>query len=54
MSDDLLTAPGNELFEYDTNFTKNITRLVGKEQAELLLVDLEMQDEYSKFPDKLK
>ena len=54
MSEDLYGAPGEETFEYDTNFVQNITRLVGKEKAELLLVDLEIQDEYSKFPEELK
>ena len=43
-----------ELFEYDKDFAKNLGRVVGKETAEILLVDLEMKDEYSRFPDKMK
>tara|TARA_B100001142_G_scaffold330275_1_gene397535 strand:- start:10269 stop:14726 length:4458 start_codon:yes stop_codon:yes gene_type:complete len=54
MAEDFYSAPGEELFEYDTDFAKNLGRVVGKEKAEILLVDLEMKDEYSKFPDEMK
>ena len=54
MSEDLYGAPGYEVFEYDTMFAENLARVVGREQAEVLLVDLEMEDNYSKFPDKMR
>jgi hypothetical protein len=54
MAEDLYSAPGEELFEYDEKFAKNLLRVVGKERGEMLLVDLEMKDEYSKFPDEMK
>ena len=54
MAEDFYGAPGEDLFEYDNNFMKNLGRVVGKERAESLLLDLEMTDEYSKFPDEMK
>ena len=54
MAEDLYSAPGEELFEYDEKFAKNLGRVVGRERGEILLVDLEMTDEYSKFPDEMK
>ena len=54
MAEDFYGAPGEDLFEYDDDFAKNLGRVVGKERAELLLLDLEMSDEYSKFPDEMK
>ena len=50
MAEDLYSAPGDELFEYDRSFSDNLGRLVGKEKRDIYLVDLEMTDEYSKFP----
>ena len=52
MAEDLFFA-GDEIFEYDENFSKNLGRVLGKERAEPLLVDLEMEDDYSKFPDEM-
>ena len=54
MAEDLYSAPGEELFEYDEKFAKNLSRVVGQERGETLLVDLEMTDEYSKFPEEMK
>jgi hypothetical protein len=54
MAEDLYDAPGEDLFEYDKKFVKNLGRVVGRERAEILHVDLEMTDEYSKFPDEMK
>ena len=53
MAEDLYSAPGEELFQYDEKFAKNLSRVVGKDKGETLLVDLEMTDEYSKFPDEM-
>ena len=54
MSEDLYSAPGEELFEYDNSFAKNLGRVVGKDRSEIMLVDLEMKDEFSEFPDEMK
>ena len=54
MAEDLFSAPGEELFEYDEKFAKNLSRVVGQERGEMLFLDLEMKDEYSKFPDEMK
>ena len=54
MAEDLFSAPGEELFEYDEEFAKNLSRVVGQERGEMLFLDLEMKDEYSKFPDEMK
>ena len=45
MSEDLL-LDRYELFEYDTSFAKNLSRVVGIEKAEVLLVDLEIEDNF--------
>ena len=42
------------MFEYDEKFAKNLSRVVGQERGEMLFLDLEMKDEYSKFPDEMK
>ena len=49
MAEDLYSAPGDEFFEYDNKFSKNLGRMVGQERRDLYIVDLEMTDEYSKF-----
>jgi hypothetical protein len=54
MADDFYSAQGYEIFEYDEKFAKNLSRVVGEEYGEILLVDLEMKDDYSKFPDEMK
>ena len=54
MAEDLYSAPGEELFEYDKKFSKNLARVVGGDRSEILLVDLEMKDEFTKFPDEMK
>ena len=54
MAEDFSTAVGEEFFEYDDNFSKNLARVVGEDRSEILLVDLEMKDDFSKFPDEMK
>ena len=54
MAEELYYSPGEELFEYDDKFARNLGRVVGKERGEMLLVDLIMKDDYSKFPDEMK
>ena len=54
MADDFYAAPGEDFFEYDNDFSKNLSRVVGSKKGESLLLDLEMKDEYSKFPDEMK
>ena len=54
MAEDLYGAPGDEFIEYDNSFTKNLSRIVGKEKGEELILDLELKDEYSRFPQELE
>ncbi len=54
MAQDLFYAPGEELFEYDNKFLNNLGRVVGQKRSEALLFELEMNDEYSKFPDEMR
>ncbi|MAW30674.1 MAG: hypothetical protein CMD15_02035 [Flavobacteriales bacterium] len=53
MYEDLITAPGDELFEYSDEFSKSLARIVGVGKYDDIILDLEMSDEYSKFPDEL-
>jgi len=54
MGQDLSDAPGDDMFEYDDKFSMNLKRVLGKEKGEVLLVDLEMKDDFSKFPNEMK
>ena len=54
MGQDLYDAPGDDMFEYDDKFSMNLKRVLGKEKGEVLLVDLEMKDDFSKFPNEMK
>ena len=53
MKEDLYGAPGDELFEYDKNFSNNLSRIVGEQRSEALMIELEMKDEFVKFPDEM-
>jgi hypothetical protein len=54
MGQDLYDAPGDDMFEYDEKFSMNLKRVLGKDKGEVLLVDLEMKDDFSKFPEEMK
>jgi len=53
MYEDLITAPGDELFEYSEKFSKSLARIVGVKNFNEIILDLEMSDEYSTFPKEL-
>ncbi|MEE2931024.1 MAG: hypothetical protein VX370_00675 [Bacteroidota bacterium] len=53
MSNNILEASGTEFFVYDSLYARNLSILVGQEKAENLLIDLELQDEFEKFPKSL-
>ena len=50
MASALYDSKDEELFEYDDNFSKNLSRVVGHKRAEMLLLDLQLTDEYPEFP----
>ena len=50
MGEDIYSAPGEEIYSYGDNYAKSLARIVGQESADVLMVDLEMQDEFVKFP----
>ena len=54
MGQDLYDAPGDDMFEYDEKFSMNLKRVLGNDRGEVLLVDLEMKDDFSKFPEEMK
>jgi hypothetical protein len=53
MSKDIYSAPGDGIFEYNSLFVNNLARLVGEEEADILLVDLETKDEFVDFPKEM-
>ena len=53
MADDIFSAPGDDIFEYTNLYKNNLLYLVGSEQKEELMIDLEMNDEYSKLPEEM-
>ena len=53
MADDIYSAPSDIMYDYNNNYLNNLSRLVGADRADNLLVDLEIKDEYSSVPDNL-
>ena len=53
MSEDLMTAPGDEFFEYDSEFNDNLSRIFGVDQSDLFITDLEEDDSFENFPEEL-
>ncbi len=53
MVKDVYSAPGDGVFEYDDLFAANLARTVGKEEADILMVDLEIKDEFVDFPQEM-
>ena len=53
MAKDIYSAPGDGLFEYDQAYANNLGRVVGNEKGDMLMLDLELKDEFIKFPDEL-
>ena len=50
MAQDIFSAPGEEIFEYDKDYENNLSKLVGREQKEDLMIDLEMNDAFEELP----
>ena len=50
MANDIFSAPGDEIFEYDQAYEANLSRLVGKDKKEDLMIDLEINDAFEKLP----
>jgi len=53
MSKDIYSAPGDGIYEYDEVYANNLGRIVGNEQGDVLMVDLELKDEFSNFPKEM-
>ncbi|MBC8265882.1 MAG: hypothetical protein H8E84_02855 [Flavobacteriales bacterium] len=54
MADDIFLSPGIGDYDFDSEFySKTLGRITGKEQAEVLLLDLEMRTEFDQFPEAL-
>ena len=53
MANDIFSAPGDEIFEYDINYENNLSRLLGKSAKEDLMIDLEINDAFEKLPKKM-
>ena len=53
MAKDIYSATGDGLFEYDQAYANNLGRVVGNKKGDMLMLDLELKDEFIKFPDEL-
>ena len=53
MFDDIYSAPGDGIYEYNDAYANNLGRIVGNEQKRVLMVDLELKDEFSNFPKEM-
>jgi len=50
MAQDIFSAPGEEIFEYNKNYENNLSRIVGNDIKDELMIDLEMHDAFKKLP----
>ena len=50
MAQDIFSAPGEEIFEYNKNYENNLSRIVGNNVKDELMIDLEMHDAFEKLP----
>jgi len=53
MAKDIYSAPGDGMFEYDHAYSNNLGRIVGKENRDMLMLDLELKDEFVDFPKEM-
>jgi len=53
MAKDIYSAPGDGMFEYDYAYSNNLGRIVGKEKGDMLMLDLELKDEFVDFPKEM-
>ena len=50
MAQDIFSAPGDEMFEYNQDYADNLSRIVGNDRKDELMIDLEMHDAFEKLP----
>jgi len=53
MAEDIYNSPGDGMFEYDHVYANNLGRIVGKEKGDMLMLDLELKDEFIDFPQEM-
>ena len=53
MYDDIYSSPGEEFYDYDAKYVSNLSRVVKGKNIDRLVVDLEMKDQFSKFPKEM-
>jgi len=53
MAKDIYSAPGDGMYEYDEAYANNLGRVVGKEKGGMLMLDLELKDEFVNFPKEM-
>ena len=53
MAQDIFSAPGDEIFEYNKNYENNLSRIVGNDVKDELMIDLEMHDAFEKLPNSM-
>ena len=53
MAQDIFSAPGEEIFEYNKNYENNLSRIVGDNIKDELMIDLEMHDAFEKLPNSM-
>ena len=53
MAKDIYSAPGDGLFEYDEAYANNLGRIVGDEKGDMLMLELELKDEFVDFPKEM-
>jgi len=53
MANDIYSAPGDGTFEYDHAYSNNLGRIVGKEKGDMLMLDLELKDDFGDFPKEM-
>jgi len=53
MYDDIYSSPGEEFYDYDAKYVSNLSRVVKGKNVDRLVVDLEMKDQFSKFPKEM-
>ena len=54
MANDIFSAPGDEIFEYDLDYENNLSKIVGNSSKEELMIDLEINDAFEKLPKQMK
>ena len=53
MAKDIYSAPGDGMFEYDEAYANNLGRVVGEEKGDMLMLELDLKDEFDDFPKEM-